>query len=151
MRQLLALALTAAAIPARSLASSPSLSVRASLQPVGCRTSLSGSVVTVSGCSASAAFVGTSRGRFDVTYSATVDLTRGRGSQRGVFTLHGAGANDVLVLRFSGRVTVSTGLSRGTWKAVRGSGAFARNTPHAGTYSSRTPDQGVHVSFTVRG
>jgi adhesin HecA-like repeat protein len=151
IRRLLALVAAAAAIPAVSFASAPRLDVRASLKPVGCTTSFSGSVVTVSGCSASAPFAGTSRGRLDATYSATVDLTRGQGAQRGVLTLRGAGRHDVLVLRFSGRVTVSTGLSRGTWNAVKRGGAFAQSAPRTGTYSSRTPDQGVHVSFVVRG
>ncbi len=85
-----------------------------------------------------------------MTYSAVADLARGQGSQRGVLTLRGAGVHDVLVLRFSGRVTVSSGLSSGTWNALRRGGGFAR-APRTGTYSSRTPDQGVHISFSIRG
>jgi hypothetical protein len=147
----LAVVFAAAVMPAVSFASSPRLDIRASLRPTGCKTKISGSAVAVTGCIASAPFAGTTRGRMDVRYSATVDLVRGRGAQRGLVTLRGIDPHDVLVLRFSGRVTVSTGLSQGAWNAVRRNGAFASGAPAAGTYSSRTPDQGVHVSFTVRG
>jgi hypothetical protein len=146
----LALGLVVAAIPSVSFASTPPLDIRASLRPLGCATNVSGHVVTVTGCHARAPFAGTSRGRLDVSYSASVDLAGGAGSQRGEATLHGAGAADILLLRFSGRVTLM-GLSRGTWVATRRSGTFARSAPRTGTYSSRTPDQGVHVSFAVRG
>lgn len=141
---LLAVTATASASPARFTA-------RAHLRPAGCKTVVASGSVSITGCKATAKAVGTGARTMTIRYTARVDLSRGRGTQRGTVTLRGARAVDRLVLRFSGTVDVGTGGSSGRWRATLRRGVFARTAPRRGRYTSRTPDQGAHVTFDVRG
>jgi hypothetical protein len=136
--------------PAAATATTRPFTAHADLRPSGCTQVLAGTVMRLTGCGADAVAGGTLPGRLRVDYSADVDIARGVGAQRGTLTLASASGKDVLVARFRGAVTMSTGLSRGRWTAVRRQGAFARLAA-AGSYASRTPDRGVHVAFDVRG
>lgn len=147
----LALALAALAAPFAASASPTAFAAHASLTPTGCVTSINGNAVSLSGCVAHGAFAGTSKGTIELRYTAKANIAKGGGSQRGTVTLHGAGAQDLLVLKFAGKVTITTGIASGTWTAVTRKGAFAKLAPGSGTYASHTPDQGVHLSFDVRG
>lgn len=146
----LVLALATTVVPAAASASPGRFAAHASFQPTGCTQTVAGSVVTLAGCSASVPFGGSGRGTFAIAYGATVDLTKGGGTQQGTITLHGASARDRLALAFAGTVTLA-GRSHGTWKAIARTGAFAKTAPRSGTYASSSPDQGAHVSFDVRG
>lgn len=132
-------------------AASAGFAAHAELTPTGCAQTVVGNVVRVDGCVARGRFGGTARGRIELAYRARVDIAKGTGTQQGTITLRGASPADRLVLRFTGSVTINTGASRGRWQAVERQGAFRKSAPAAGTYSSRSPDQGVHVTFDVRG
>jgi hypothetical protein len=141
----------AAAASASSAASSPGFVAHARLQPSGCLQTMTGTVVKVSGCVAEAAMTGTLSGRLSLSYAAKVDLAGGGGSQQGELTLISADGKGRLVARFSGVVSIGTGISRGRWTAIVRAGVFGHAVGRSGSYSSRTPDQGLHVTFDVRG
>src|SRR3954468_1368675 len=128
----------AALTPAAAHAAAPPFSAHADLRPEGCTQTLADGVVRLSGCAAEGRAVGTVSGRLRISYSAKVALVRGAGVQQGTLTLASASGKDVLVADFHGTVSMSSGLSRGTWKAVRRQGSFAKLA--GGSYSSRTRD-----------
>src|SRR5262245_5365242 len=144
-----ALALAALA-PAAAHAGARPLAAHADLERTGCTQTVTGNVVRVGGCTADAPAGGTVPGRLRLAYSATVDIAKGSGTQQGTLTLVSASGKDVLVARFAGTASATTGISRGTWTATRRKGAFAK-LPARGSFTSRTPDRGMHVSFDVRG
>jgi adhesin HecA-like repeat protein len=143
--------LVAASLVGPSAASAPKLIAHADLLPTGCSQAIDGTLVKVTGCVARASLSGKLRGRLELRYTATVDLTRGKGTQAGTLTVISPSGKDRLVASYRGAVTINSGLSQGSWSALARTGAFARLAGRAGTYVSRTPDQGVHVSFDVRG
>jgi hypothetical protein len=149
-RFLMTVVVVAGLVPAASYAAAPRLTAHADLLPSGCAQNITGNAVRISGCTATAAASGTVAGQLRVSYSAKIDIVRGGGVQQGTLTLSSASGKDVLVARFHGKASISSGLSRGSWKAVRRQGLFAKLADH-GSFSSRTPDRGVHVSFDVIG
>lgn len=152
-RLFLSLALAAVAVvpTTASATANGRFTAHANLQPTGCSPVVSGTVVRLAGCLAKAPFTGTAQGTLEMRYSAKVDLARNSGHQRGTLTFHGATVRDTLTLSFSGVVAIGTGVSRGAWRATQRSGTFAEIVPASGSYTSRTPDQGVHISLDVRG
>jgi hypothetical protein len=134
---------------AAATAAHPSFTAHADLQPTGCVQSVIKSVVHVGGCSAQGATAGAFQGTLQLAYVLDSDPVHGIGVQRGTFTLTSTGGADVLVARFGGVSRTSTGLTRGLWIAQRRTGVFAKLAAH-GSYTSTTPDQGVHVSFDLR-
>jgi len=124
------------------------LTVHADLQPTGCVQSVVKGVVHVGGCSAQGTTAGAFPGTLQVAYVLDSDPVHGFGVQRGTLTLTST-SGDVLVARFGGASRTSTGITRGAWIAQRRTGAFA-SLPAHGFYTSKTPDQGVHVSFDIR-
>ena len=136
------------AVAAALLAAPAHFTVHADLQPTGCTQSVIKTVVHVGGCSAQGATAGALPGTLQVAYALDSDPVHGIGVQRGTFTLTSA-TGDVLVARFGGVTRTSTGLTRGAWIEQRRTGAFAKLPAH-GSYTSKTPDQGVHVAFDIR-
>ena len=150
LERALALAFAVVAVAGSASASTGRFVARAEIHPA-CKTDITSTTVTLSGCVAHAPYSGTGRGTLDVSYGAKVDILRNRGTQAGTMTIHGQTGHDTLVIHFAGVVTINPSASHGTWSAVSRSGVFARSAPSKGTYSTETPDQGVHVSFDVRG
>jgi hypothetical protein len=150
-RLFVVLALAAVVVPTASATGQERFTAHANLQPAGCAPVVSHTIVRLAGCVANAPFTGTSQGTLDMRYSAKVDLARSSGRQQGTLTFHGATTRDTLVLSFVGVVTVATGLSRGAWRMIQRTGTFAKTAPARGTYTSRTSDQGAHISLDVRG
>jgi hypothetical protein len=149
--RLLFAALTAAFVAVPSAASAPAFGAHAHLVPSGCNQAMVGSIVKITGCAANATMTGSVSGKLSLSYGAKVDIARGSGAQSGQLTLTSANGKDTLVARFSGVVTIGTGASVGRWTATKRTGVFAHVAGRGGTYVSRTPDQGAHVTFDVRG
>jgi hypothetical protein len=148
---LLFLALAVALVSASSAASSPGFAAQAHLQPSACVQTMAGTIVKITGCVADAVMTGTLPGRLTLSYGAKVDIARGGGSQQGRLTLTSTSGKGRLVARFSGVVSIGSGVSRGRWTAIERHGAFGHLAGQGGTYVSRTADQGIHVTFDVRG
>jgi hypothetical protein len=148
--RLLITALVLAAVAPAVARAADSFTAHADLRPTGCTQDLTAGVVRIEGCTARGRAGGTVPGKIRVEYSARVELARGSGVQQGTLTLASASGNDVLVARFHGTLSISTGVSRGGWTAARRQGLFAKLPVH-GSYVSSSPDRGIHVSFDVHG
>jgi hypothetical protein len=149
-RLLIAVLVLGVLAPAASGAPAGRFTAHADLVPTGCAQEISGAVVRITGCTADGSAAGTIPGRLRLEYSAKVELTRGSGTQQGTLTLASASGKDVLVARFHGTLNAGTGTSSGTWTATKRQGRFVKIATR-GSYTSRSADRGVHVSFDVRG
>ena len=138
----LLLAMPAAGSPSR-------FSAEAQLKPTGCSPKIVGTKVELRGCLATAPTTGTLHGRLSLRYAADADIARGSGTQHGTLILSSANGKDELSATFTGVVSVASGVSRGRWVATTRSGVFLHLVGRSGSYVSRTPDQGVHVTFDV--
>lgn len=150
-KKLIVVVASAAAVAGSAIASPSAFLAQAHLQPTGCVQTLSGTVVKLRGCRAAGETTGTVRGRLSLSYTANASIARGAGAQRGTLTLSSASVAGRLVARFSGVISIASGVSSGRWTAVARTGVFVHLVGHTGTYVSRTPDQGVHVTFDVHG
>jgi hypothetical protein len=139
------MSLTLKSILLAALIAAHPFSLHADLQPTGCMQSMAAGAVHVAGCTAEGA---TTQGTLKLAYSADLVLATGGGLQHGTLTLTSA-SGDVLVAKFHGIVVISTGTARGIWIAQKRTGAFAALPKH-GFYTSKSPDQGAHISFDVR-
>lgn len=149
IRRTLATALLLAVLAPAAAHAARTFTAHADLQPTGCTQTLAGTAVRLRGCTADARAGGTVPGRLTLAYEADVDIARGSGEQRGTLTLTSTSGKDKLVARFRGTVTIS-GSSRGTWTALHRKGAFAKLAA-SGSYTSSSPDRGVHIAIDVRG